>query len=169
MLEFIPAVDAQSVCRIAELAKEIWREHYDPIIGPDQVGYMLQRFQSVPALNAQIRGGYMYYLLKMDGDPVGYLGVLPEQHNERLFLSKIYIRAARRGKGCGRKVLEFAGALAGSMGLKKVSLTVNKGNTGAVQAYLRCGFNITGDTVIDIGGGFVMDDYLMEKSLCGVT
>lgn len=165
MLEFIPVDDAQSVCRIAKLAREIWREHYNPILGPAQVEYMLQRFQSVQALNGQICSGYLYYLLKIDGEPAGYLSVLPEKHNESLFLSKIYIRAAGRGKGCGRKALAFAESIARDMGLKKISLTVNKGNAGAIQAYLRCGFNITGDTLIDIGGGFVKDDYLMEKSL----
>ncbi|MFA5319556.1 MAG: GNAT family N-acetyltransferase [Candidatus Omnitrophota bacterium] len=166
MIEFVPAVDASAVCRIEKLAWEIWREHYSPIIGPAQVDYMLRRFQSVSALNAQMRSGYQYYLLRLEGKVSGYLGMLPERHNERLFLSKIYIRAACRGKGYGRKSLEFTEALAGGMGLKKVSLTVNKGNSGAIKAYINCGFNISGPVVTDIGNGFIMDDYLMEKSLC---
>ena len=166
MIEFVPAVDASAVCRIGRLAREIWREYYIPIIGPAQVDYMLRRFQSVTAIDAQMRSGYQYYLLKFDGQAAGYLGILPEKHNERLFLSKIYIRAACRGRGYGRKALEFTGALASGLGLKKISLTVNKGNEPAIKAYLKCGFNIAGQALTDIGNGFVMDDYLMEKSLC---
>lgn len=164
MLEFIPALDTRSVCRIEKLAKEIWREHYTHIIGAAQVEYMLERFQSVPALNSQIRSGFLYYLLKIDGEISGYFAALPEKEKGRLFLSKIYLLSSARGKGCGRKTLEFIETLAGP-GLNKISLTVNKGNTGAIKAYLKCGFTITGMQVTDIGGGFVMDDYLMEKSL----
>ncbi len=163
MLEFIPALDAGSVCRIEKLAREIWREYYISIIGEAQVEYMLERFQSVPALNSQIRNGFLYYLLKIDGKFSGYFAVLPEKHKERLFLSKIYLLSSARGKGYGRKTLEFIETLAGP-GLNRISLTVNKGNNGAIKAYLKCGFTISGKQVTDIGGGFVMDDYFMEKS-----
>jgi len=164
VLEFVPALDERSVCRIEKLAGEIWREYYIPIIGAAQVEYMLERLQSVPALNFQISRGFLYYLLKIDGEFSGYFAVLPEKDKERLFLSKIYLLSSARGKGCGRRTLEFIETLAGP-GLNRISLTVNKGNIGAIGAYLKCGFTISGTQVTDIGGGFVMDDYLMEKSV----
>jgi hypothetical protein len=60
--------------------------------------------------------------------------------------------------------MEFIEGLARRRGLDSLWLTVNKGNP-AVQAYQRLGFRITADLVVDIGGGFVMDDFRMEKSL----
>jgi hypothetical protein len=44
-------------------------------------------------------------------------------------------------------------------------LTVNKYNELAKRAYLAKGFVIVDATVQDIGHGFVMDDYIMEKAL----
>lgn len=38
-------------------------------------------------------------------------------------------------------------------------------NAPAVEAYLRMGFVDKGPVVADIGGGFVMDDYRMEKAI----
>jgi hypothetical protein len=43
-------------------------------------------------------------------------------------------------------------------------LTVNKGNP-SVRAYERLGFKIVDAMVVDIGGGYVMDDYKMEKDV----
>ena len=51
------------------------------------------------------------------------------------------------------------------MGLGKITLTVNKNNAIAIEAYRKMGFENAGSIVTDIGGGFVMDDYKMEKSV----
>ena len=59
---------------VAGLAARIWRHHFTPIIGRDQVGYMLQRFQSFEAIADQIRNeGYRYSFLLTDGAPAGAL------------------------------------------------------------------------------------------------
>jgi ribosomal protein S18 acetylase RimI-like enzyme len=55
--------------------------------------------------------------------------------------------------------------LAREGGLRKIVLTVNKNNTNAIRAYERIGFKKTGSLVQDIGSGFVMDDYAMEKTV----
>ena len=60
--------------------------------------------------------------------------------------------------------MEFIEQLARRRGLNLLWLTVNKGNP-AVNAYERLGFRIATDLVMDIGVGFVMDDYRMEKLL----
>jgi hypothetical protein len=44
-------------------------------------------------------------------------------------------------------------------------LCVNKRNTIALAAYAKYGFRIYGQDVLDIGNGFVMDDYLLEMDL----
>jgi len=45
--------------------------------------------------------------------------------------------------------------------LQSLILTVNKDNRTAISAYQHYGFEITGDSIVDIGNGFVMNDYLM--------
>ena len=44
-------------------------------------------------------------------------------------------------------------------------LNVNKRNTAAIAAYRRNGFAVREEVVVDIGGGFVMDDYVMALTL----
>ncbi|MHC4170757.1 MAG: GNAT family N-acetyltransferase [Planctomycetota bacterium] len=146
---------------VARLAFEIWNQHFIPIIGKAQVDYMVDKFQSKRAISEQIESGYSYYLLKADSDYFGYAGICPRE--DELFLSKLYIRASQRGKGYGRKVVEFLEELARERELDKITLTVNKNNIDAIRAYEKFGFANLGALVQDIGNGFVMDDYKMEK------
>jgi hypothetical protein len=42
---------------------------------------------------------------------------------------------------------------------------VNRRNQAAIDAYLKHGFTVATLVMEDIGGGFVMDDYVMAKPL----
>jgi ribosomal protein S18 acetylase RimI-like enzyme len=148
---------------IETLAREIWTEHYVPIIGRQQVDYMLAKFQSGQAIIEQIASGVLYFLMEEDHAYIGYFAVQPG--GEELFLSKIYVRSSHRARGYGRQTVQFAETIARARGLGKIVLTVNKNNTGAIRAYEKVGFKIIGSLVQDIGGGFVMDDYKMEKTV----
>lgn len=47
MIYKIDTVDSDDkICQLEKLAKEIWNQHFVPIIGQDQVDYMLNKFQS---------------------------------------------------------------------------------------------------------------------------
>ena len=163
-IQFVPATSALELDIIAGLAREIWYEYYVPLIGSAQVDYMVPRFQSSAAMAQQLREGYEYFLIRQEARNVGYFAVQaqPEQHS--LFLSKLYLLSDARGAGTGRLCMEFIEQLARRRGLELLWLTVNKGNP-AVRAYQRLGFAIVRDLVMDIGGGFVMDDFRMEKRL----
>jgi len=157
-------VSTQDQIEVVEaLAKGIWTEHYIPIIGKEQVDYMLDRFQSRQAISEQIEAGFLYFLIKEDNEFIGYMSVQPK--TDELFLSKIYIKAAKRKKGSGNKAIQFVERLAKKRGLTKVGLTVNKNNINSIKAYEKFGFRNVGAIVQDIGNGFVMDDYRMEKSV----
>lgn len=147
---------------VVRLAREIWQEHYAGLIGQEQVDYMLAKFQSDAAIAAQIGAGYAYYLMIYDGEPVGYFAVVPEPVASRMLLSKIYISAGVRGKGIGRQALEFVEGLCRQQGLQTLWLTVNKHNP-TLAWYRRRGFSCADSIIQDSGGGFVMDDYRMEK------
>ena len=162
MAEITPVITADQIDTVATLATQIWGEYYPAIISQQQIDYMLEQFQSASAIARQLREERLqYYLLEKAGSTVGYLAVQPQV--EYLFLSKLYVRAEQRGRGHARHALDFAVALASKFGLSKLSLTVNRRNTLALRVYTRLGFIQTGSVVTDIGGGFVMDDYLLEK------
>lgn len=159
-----PVREAEQIAWVAKLAAEIWREHYASIIGRAQVEYMLDKFQSAHAIAAQIDSGHEYFLIESNGELAGYAAVVAEQAEQRLFLSKLYVRNSTRRAGVARSVLQVLETLGKARGLQQIYLTVNKQNP-ALQAYLRLGFANTGPVVADIGGGFVMDDYRMEKTI----
>jgi GNAT superfamily N-acetyltransferase len=158
------ATDAAELAVVADLARAIWNEFYVPLIGQAQVDYMLDRFQTVDAITAQLREGYEYYVLRRDGSPIGYCAVQPQPAERALFLSKFYLRRDARGAGTGRETVAFVERLARERGLCSIWLTVNKRNPSR-HAYERMGFRIVADVTMDIGDGFVMDDHRMEKSL----
>lgn len=148
--------------RLAELASSIWNEHFPPIIGQEQVDYMVCRFQSESAISKQIRNeGYQYYFIPCDGKNVGYFAIRPDP--DALFLSKIYILHDYRGRGLARVSFEFIEDQCLLLKLPRIRLTVNRGNARTVDIYRKIGFSIVRTQVVDIGGGFVMDDYVMEK------
>ena len=167
-LQFIPVHGPEQLATVAALAHEIWYEFYVPLIGRAQVDYMVAKFQNVAAMQSQIRDGYEYFLVRrVDAGgasrDVGYCAI-QEQPEGAMFISKFYLHHAARGSGTGRRCMEFIEGLARRRGLALLWLTVNKGNP-SVQAYQRLGFRIAADLVMDIGGGYVMDDFRMEKPL----
>ena len=149
------------ICLVEMLAKKIWREHYPPIIGKEQVSYMLGKYQTTPAIKKQIENGMRYHLVFEEDHPVGYFSYHYE--NQALFLSKIYVAKEVRGRGIGRQAFEYILDQAKTQSVKVIRLTVNKFNTETINAYKKLGFETTDSVVKDIGGGFVMDDYVMER------
>ncbi len=163
-IAFEPVVCRKQAAEVASLAGSIWPEHYRPIVGAAQVRYMLEKFQSEGAVLEQIAEGMKYYLIRpAQGKPIGYLAVHKQKNS--LFLSKFYLVSKERGKGIGRKAMEFVEAFARKERLKKIALTVNKKNLMAIGAYQKMGFSVVQAVVGDIGGGFVMDDFRMEKTV----
>jgi O-acetyl-ADP-ribose deacetylase (regulator of RNase III)/ribosomal protein S18 acetylase RimI-like enzyme len=162
--DFVRATNPCEISTVADLAKEIWTEYYTPIIGESQVRYMIDKFQSAPAVIAQINNdNYEYYLIVQSLEPAGYIGI--QQKAEELFLSKFYIQKERRGNGLGRKAFEFVIKRAKELGSKFITLTVNKNNTSSITAYEKLGFRNEGPVVADIGNGYIMDDYLMKYTI----
>ena len=163
MIEIRLATLQRDFEQIENLGKIIWEEHYTPIIGIDQVEYMLDKFQSVAAIQTQVDEGYEYYFIIYDGIATGYLSFAKKK--DSLFLSKFYISKSERGKGIGKSALEFVLNKAREESFTKISLTVNKYSYNAIKAYKKLGFESVDSIVQDIGGGFVMDDFVMIKNI----
>jgi len=160
--------DLEAQCAaVAELADEIWHEHYTPIIGAEQVEYMVAKFQSAEQILMDIKeNGFIYFTAREKGKDklIGYCGVAPQEGC--LLISKLYVHSDFRGNGISRSFLEKVFTLARlEYGLEKIRLTVNKYNENAIAVHQKNGFEIVESINVDIGGGFFMDDYLMELSL----
>ncbi len=67
-----------------------------------------------------------------------------------------------------KKLLETVETVAKSMGAENLILNVNRKNK-AKTFYEKNGFAVVREEDIDIGKGYFMNDYIMEKTLLGVS
>lgn len=96
---------------------------------------------------------------------VGYTGGHVETDTNRFFISKIYLCAEERGHGFASQTIRFYEDLCRARGLAAMYLTVNKHNDLGVRAYRGKGFETIDSVETDIGQGFIMDDFIMEKRI----
>ena len=157
------ATTEEDLHKIAELAEIIWHQHFTPIIGKEQVIYMVDKFQSFPALKEQLTSGYEYYRIFDQDDFCGYCGIHPE--NGKLFLSKLYLKKEARGRHLASQTFDFLKQLCRERGLSAIWLSCNKHTDNTLAVYRHLGFKTVDTQVADIGNGFVMDDYIMEVTI----
>ncbi len=91
-VEIVAVSTNEDIERVAKLAREIWTQHFTPIIGEGQVEYMLTNFQSYDTIKSQISSGSKYYLAKVENEWVGYAGIISDKSTNKMMLSKIYIK-----------------------------------------------------------------------------
>ena len=154
----------QTSSEISVLAGIIWREHYTSIIGPDQVEYMLAKFQSREQIYEDIMNNdFVYFTAESaeGAEMVGYAACVPK--DDCLFLSKLYVHKDYRRNGISRRfVNEMITLCKSEYGFNKIRLMINKVNPDSYNAYLKMGFVSIDSVKVDIGNGFYMDDYVME-------
>ena len=153
----------EDIEQVAILADEIWTQHFTPIIGATQVDYMLRKYQSPGAIKSQIKDGAEYYLANLERAWVGYAGLSTDIDQDKILLSKIYVKSSVQGKGVGTAIFDYVESNCVLRKLSSVWLTVNRNNDDAISWYKRRGFVVVDKVKKDIGEGFFMDDYLMEK------
>ena len=158
--EHLPAISA--------LAGVIWRGCYPGIITHAQIDYMLARMYSLDVLRDEIRSqGVRYDLLLVDEKPAGFASYGPTSEPGVMKLHKLYLLPELHDRGLGSRLLQHVEREVRAEAGRRLILSVNKRNVRAIAAYQRNGF-VTADSVVtDIGGGFVMDDYIMAKELAG--
>lgn len=148
--------------KIARLATVVWHEHYKDILSKEQIDYMVEKFQSFDAMKKQIsEEGYQYLMLENGGGLAGYIGYHMEENS--LFLSKLYLKKICRRRGYATQALAYLMKLAKTEGKHRIWLTVNKHNSGSIAFYQKSGFTTFAEETTEIGHGYVMDDYFMEK------
>jgi ribosomal protein S18 acetylase RimI-like enzyme len=147
---------------IKDLAYAIWPFTYGDILSEAQLDFMLDTFYSTANLERQMNNGQIFELLLEDTNVIGFVAYeLNCNETELLKLHKIYLLPEMQGKGFGKFMIDEIVRIAKSNNQKGIYLNVNKYNT-AKFFYEKVGFTIVKEEVIDIGNGYVMDDYVME-------
>ena len=148
---------------LARLAGAIWRECYPQLIGTAQVEYMLERMYAVPQLEADARAGVRFLRLWRGGDWGGFAAVGETASPAEAKLHKFYLPGRWHGSGGATVLFRAAEEEAKRLGASRLVLAVNKRNDRAQAFYRKMGMAVYEEVVADIGGGFVMDDFLMAK------
>ena len=146
------------------LAARIWRESYAKMISREQMAYMLAWMYSAETIRRELAEGVLWEIVRLDGDDAGYSSVTFGADGVAK-LHKLYLLPALQGKGRGQAMLAHIFALASEREMREVRLQVNKENVRAQRAYERYGFGRVEEAVFDIGGGYVMDDYIMTRAV----
>ena len=160
---------ASDIPIIHSLAERIWLKHYIPIIGEQQVTYMLGRMYSEETLRNQIiNGPQQFYLIENENDIIGFIS-WENQNDSEAFIHKFYILSEQQRKGTG--IRAFNDLLIEFPGINKIRLQVNRMNYTAVNFYFKTGFLIESVADFDIGNGYFMNDFIMlwkkPESLAG--
>jgi ribosomal protein S18 acetylase RimI-like enzyme len=159
-IEPLAREDVDAVCSLARL---IWRAHYPPIIGVAQTEYMLaQRYDPETVRSELEREGVWWDVLREDGAIVAFASSLATETADELKLDKLYVHPERQRRGYGGMLIAEVCRRARALAFSKVVLAVNKNNAGAIAAYAKHGFHICDVVKLPIGGGFFMDDYIMQ-------
>lgn len=163
--ELVPLQPA-GFAALERVARQIWNEHYSKIISQAQIDYMLAGRYTAENLSRYVDSTERWsHLLQLEGETVGYCSYSFTDTPGELKLEQLYVLPAHHGKGLGGFMLRFVEARARDLGRPLIMLTVNKQNTGSIAVYRHSGFTVREEAVFDIGNGYVMDDYVMEKRL----
>ena len=152
----------EDIPALRTLATHIWGECYEGIISREQMAYMLEWMYSAETMRREISEGVLWEIVRLDGRDAGYCSVTFGAEDVAK-LNKLYLLPMLQGQGHGQAMLARVFALAETRAAKEVRLQVNKANVRALRAYERFGFARIEEGVFDIGGGYVMDDYILSK------
>ena len=162
--EIAPAAE-EHLAAISALAGLIWRAYYPAITSTEQIEYMLGWMYSLETMTSEVRNGIRYERLLLDGELAGFASLGAVDGPATVKLHKLYLAPKYHGQGFGTLLLRHCENEARRNGAQVMTLNVNKQNSQAIAVYKRNGFSITQSVVNDIGHGFVMDDYVMNKQL----
>lgn len=164
----LSALTRNDIETVIRLGREIWLAYYVDIIGRDQVEYMIdRRFTRERLLQYLDASERDWLVLKWQGEAIGFCSYALAPTPGELKLEQLYVRHDLRGRGFGKWMLREIEHQARSRNCELIALQVNKRNAASIAIYKKSGFVIREAAVFPIGGGFVMDDYVMEKRLSG--
>jgi GNAT superfamily N-acetyltransferase len=107
--------------------------------------------------------GCQFIIVYDTGNPVGFASYR-EEEAQRWKLNKIYVLQNQQGKGTGKYVINYIIEEIKKKNANSLFLQVNRYNN-AKTFYEKLGFTEIGFINLDIGNGYFMNDYVMEKKL----
>lgn len=162
----ISPVSTPDLEKVAQLAREIWYLHYPGIITVSQIDYMLaQRYQPNIIASQTATDKAWWDKLEVGSDLAGFASYERGSETASVKLDKLYVHPRVQRCGFGYELVQNVEARSRERGYSLLYLQVNKGNTASIAFYRKAGFAVTDSVSVDIGQGYVMDDFVMSKPL----
>lgn len=162
----ISEISEIQIADIQRIADEAWPVAFAKILTQQQIRYMMDWMYSQQSLKEQLDKGHRFFLAESGGEHLGFMSIENNaQQSGRTKIHKAYIRPAYQSKGIGRAFFDKASDEATHHRDTAIYLNVNRYNSAAIAFYEKYGMVKVKQEIIDIGNGFVMDDYVFEKKL----
>jgi ribosomal protein S18 acetylase RimI-like enzyme len=163
-MPYIKPVTIKDVQIIERLTKLIWNHNMGSFISKEQIDYMIAKSCTQEAIKKELESSKVSYVKLMEEKEMVGFGVYGITSNEgEMQVCKLNIHPDYQNKGLVKYLLEYIEKQAMQNQIEYLMLSVNRNNKQAISAYLKNGFVIEESVIIDIGNGFVMDDYIMKK------
>jgi diamine N-acetyltransferase len=148
---------------IRDLTYKVWPQTYAAILSQEQIDYMLEMMYSEASLQKQFNDGCQFIIIYDEGEAAGfasYQEIKPAIYK----LHKIYVLSSQQGKGTGRFMIDYIASEIRQKGATALQLQVSRKNK-ARNFYEKLDFTVIDEADFDIGNGYFMKDYIMEKRL----
>lgn len=178
----IVRADESDVKTIESIARRTWPDAYADLIPAPQIDYMLDLMYAPAAIIKQMADGILFnLLLETENDfpanngnsysgrgnrfrAVGFSGHEYNYEPGTTKLHKLYVLPGTQGKGYGRKLIRKVERQARYEGQRRLRLDVNYQNP-ALEFYEHLGFRKLRRHDTEIGHGYLMEDWQLEKGL----
>lgn len=154
------------ISTIQDVANTTWPITYGEILSKEQLDYMMDLIYSDESLINQIqKQEQLFYIVYEEASVLAFIAIEHNYKDEAVTrIHKIYILPEAQGKGIGKLLIDAVQKLANENNSTSLSLNVNRFNK-ALAFYQKLGFEIIAEENIEIGNGYLMEDYKMEKKL----
>ncbi|MDP2057339.1 MAG: GNAT family N-acetyltransferase [Thiobacillus sp.] len=149
---------------VSALARVVWQATYPPLISQAPIDAMLADRYAPARVREQLDDpGHAWWVARQDPALAGFAHAIRDETGCKL--DKLYVHPAQQRRGIGAALVRAVEDWARRQQARHLWLQVNRGNTQAIRAYEKYGFQIVASRVFDTGNGFVMDDHVMERVL----
>lgn len=150
---------------IQDLANRTWWTTYSEYLSKDQIEYMLDKMYNKGELLSQFKAGYIFLMAEEAGVDLGFASFsVLDSLKGSYKLHKLYVLPETHGRGVGKLLMNEVVNLIRRAEGRSVQLNVNRNNKAA-EFYKKAGFAVKEIMDLDIGSGYLMNDYVMEKLL----
>ena len=160
-MKITPAYTREQFETMEALGRQIVPDFYSQYLPPECGDYLVQVSHTIGAFEAQVGEGYRHYMVELDGRVIGYFGL--HEEDRTMVLTQFYLLKEFRGKGVGQRVMDFIHREAAELRVTTIKLLVLRKNEGAVGLYKKNGYLVAAEVMTPMGGGYAVEDYVMQK------